>query len=1183
MYECNMKIKIWLLFVFYFICCYADLAAQVIENPVFDRTDTISFRVKKVELTKDTTYLYCLLSVESGSWANISEDTYLYDAKSGIKYPLLKSVGLPYSPQKRIFNNYDKCIITLCFPPIGKITKFDLIESQDDKAFNVYGVDLANSYKNSFQEVDIYRFRNMASFYDVAGDTLKAFFYQGQEIDAAKYVFGAKSETLSTSLIFASLMYEKYEKYEKAIEIEKQIGYIYADLKGKSEWYNALHLSTLARYYSKLENHLMSITTYEQCIKQFESIHIVDELYALSLRDMAIQYYEIGDETNAFFYQKKCLSVRRNLGDEKNYINELHALLITGPSSGRTRRIEIVLEELNNLPDFVDTSSVAISGIYKQIASMYSIMEKNRKAIDFCDKAIDILKNRNNEISNEYAELLGLKCKYHSHILESKEAIATGELAKQIFDTLRISSLKYAELLHDLAHVYGLTLNYERAIQLEKRACEIFGDASDWLSLAESYNNIGGYYRKIEMLDKAEQYTMEAIKILSNHGDAKQYIMDEVDITGNKYLNKPSTLASIKQRIDIDMSSFNSNLALIYQKQGRNIEAIETEWENSKNISEETHDKMNSAISLLNLSEFHFKNGCFSDAIGCAEESLNIINTEKTINNALFILQLAKICFQAGDSVKAIQFTIESLAAAEKFNDNESKQLTQSLLSFFYWKRHDFNKAEQYLAEGLDYLTKLICNELIGMTTEQKQRLWDKYEHNFLLYRSIIEKSDRNAFFLSKLYDYTLFSKSLLLDSEIQQRTKNISRLNIKWQDIQKHLSNNAIAIEFISTIEDEGGYNTYHALVIDKESPSPKMITLYSESRLEEIKKTEARNIRDIVGELIWKPILAQYATVRDIYFSPDGILYMLPIEYYSADGSINMSERYNMFRISSTKELVIKYESHDRKQAALYGGLDYSPFTIKSAENNTLKHNGNLRSISERGGFEPLYNTLKEINEIQTLMKTNNISTAVFSGNKGTETSFKDLSHREVNMIHLATHGMYVAPSNVKVKKQSDNFQFLELLSNDKNPVKEDIELTHSFLVMSGGNRLAQRDSSQYGIEDGILTAKEISQLDLEGLDLVVLSACETALGDVENGGVYGLQRGFKKAGANTILMSLDKVDDEATRILMVEFYRNLMNGKTKHQSLKDAQKHLRGVENGKYNAPKYWASFIMLDGLN
>lgn len=1181
MYERNMKI--WILSVINLICCCMDVAAQVIENPVFDRTDNISFRIKKVELTKDTTYLYCSLSMETGSWANISQDTYLYDTKSGNKYPLIKCLGLPYSPQKRIFYNNERCIITLCFPPIGNILKFDLIESQEDRAFNVYGVDLTNSYEEPFHEVEIYRFENMASFYDSAGDTLKTIQYRTKEIEAAKYVFGVKSKTLSSALTKASLMYEKYDFYQKAIDYEKQGGDIIGRLEGKYNWNYALHLVTLARYYSHAENYVMSINQYKQSIEILDSIHIVDDLYALVLYSIACDYYEIGNEANALICQKKCVKARRSLGNMEKYINELRNILLTGPRTGRMRRIEIVLEELNNLPDFVDTSSVAISGIYKQIASMYSIMEKNRKAIDFCDKALDILKNSKNEISNEYAELLGLKCKYHSHILESKEAIATGELAKQIFDTLRISSLKYAELLHDLAYVYGLTLNYERAIQLEKKACEIFGVACDWLSLAESYNSIGFYYQKIHILDKAEQYTMEAIKILSNHCDAKQYIMDEVAITGNEYLNKPSALVSIKQRIDIDMSSFKSNLALIYQKQGRLIEAIETERKNSKKNSEKTHDNMNSAISLFNLSEFHLKNGCFSDAIKCAEESFKIINTEKTDNNALLILQLAKICFQAGDSTKAIQFAIESLATSENNNDNESKQLTLSLLSYFYWKRHDFEKAEQYLAEELDYLTNLISNELIGMTTEQKQRLWDKYEYNFLLYRSVIEKSDRNSILLSKLYDYILFSKSLLLDTEIQQDVNNLSRLNAKWNDIQQHLSDDAIAIEFITTLEDEGDYNTYHALVIDKKSPSPTMITLYSESKLEKIKKTKTCNIRDIVGELIWKPILAQYATVKDIYFSPDGILHMLPIEYYSVDGTNSMFEYYNMYRLSSTKELIRESGNLRPNSAVLYGGLDYNQLKKDSSRANSNEMSSVWRGIAERGGFEPLFNTVLETQEIKKLLSMENISTTLYSGDNGTEESFRALSGRRHDIIHLATHGMYIRSDEVDTKKNENNFDFLESLASIYDPVKEDVTLTHSFLVMSGGNKLLARESDLDKNNDGILTSKEISQLDLKGLDLVVLSACESALGDVDYGGVYGLQRGFKKAGANTILMSLDKVDDEATRILMVEFYRNLMNGKTKYQSLKEAQKHLREVENGKYDAPKYWASFIMLDGIN
>lgn len=162
-----------------------------------------------------------------------------------------------------------------------------------------------------------------------------------------------------------------------------------------------------------------------------------------------------------------------------------------------------------------------------------------------------------------------------------------------------------------------------------------------------------------------------------------------------------------------------------------------------------------------------------------------------------------------------------------------------------------------------------------------------------------------------------------------------------------------------------------------------------------------------------------------------------------------------------------------------------------------------------------------------------------------------------------------------------KKNNFSFV--LSEDDNLHPEDISLTRSFIVMSGGNQLIQRDSIPLDSEDGIVTAEEISHMDLHETNLVVLSACQTGLGDVSNEGVYGLQRGFKKAGANTLLMSLDKVDDEATRTLMVEFYRNLMSGKTKRQSLQDAQQYLRKFDNGKYDNPKYWASFIMLDGLN
>ena len=1156
--------------------------AQVIENPVFDKTDFSAFRVQKIEVNKDTTYVYCSYSAEAGSCANISKETYLYVRNVNKKYPLLRCDGLPFSPQQKSFMFAEQCNVLLCFPSILNMSKFDLIENESDKAFNIYGIDISNTYQTSYQESEVAHFSNMASFYDSASDTIKALQFKAKEIEATKYVFGVKSEPLIFSLLNASVMYDKYGFCDQAIDIAKQEGIIHAELWGTSDENYALYLRTLGQLYSHAKEYENAIKSYKESIQLFESLNIVDNEYVLALYFIADDYYKKGESENALIYHRKSLEARRQIGEAEGYITELYNVLFAGHDQAILNRVQIVKKELESLPNFIEANSLPIAGIYKIIAGNYSLLNENDKAVEYCNKAISIMDSKGYNSSEDYAELLGLKCRYQQRTGQKDDAVASGEAAKQLYESLSVKSLKYAELLGDLAWSYGLALNYEKSVQLQSIAAEIYHNAKDWISLAEAYNSISHYYQSAERLDKAELYIKKAIDVLNEHDNAEEYIADRVEQTGNNMMNNPFALASIKQRIDTDKSIFLQTLSRIYQKQGNYAGAINSELDNGK-ILKEMGDTEMYAVHLLALSEYYRGNSQLQEAIACSEQSIQLLSKDHRISLALPKLTLAISCFQAGDTIKAIRYAEESVSASKSLSDNDSRIASQSILSYFYWKNRQLNKAESCLSEELDYLRNFIGNELIGMTTEQKQRLWDKYEHNFLLYRNIIEKSDRNVSLLSKLYDYILFSKSLLLDTEIQQDANSISRLNVKWNDIQQHLSNDAIAVEFISTREDEGEYNTYHALVIDKNSSSPRMITLYSESILEEIKKTETRNIHDIVGELIWKPILAQYTTVKDIYFSPDGILHMLPIEYYSSDGTNIMSEHYNMYRLSSTKELIREIDKHQPNSAVLYGGLDYNQFIENASGSNASEIPSVWREIAERGGFDPLFNTALETQEIKKLLTEKNISTTLYSGETGTEESFRNLSGQSHGIIHLATHGMYVNPDNVDIKKNENNFDFLESMVNFNDPVKEDVTLTHSFLVMAGGNRVISRIPVTDKNKDGILTSKEISQLDLRGLDLVVLSACESALGDINNGGVYGLQRGFKKGGANTIVMSLGKVDDEATRILMVEFYRNLMSGKSKHQSFLEAQRYLRKVENRKYDNPKYWASFIMLDGLN
>ena len=147
-----------------------------------------------------------------------------------------------------------------------------------------------------------------------------------------------------------------------------------------------------------------------------------------------------------------------------------------------------------------------------------------------------------------------------------------------------------------------------------------------------------------------------------------------------------------------------------------------------------------------------------------------------------------------------------------------------------------------------------------------------------------------------------------------------------------------------------------------------------------------------------------------------------------------------------------------------------------------------------------------------------------------------------------------------------------------------EEKSALLRSGLFFAGAENIIFGDPVPDGIDDGVLLAQEISNTDLSGLDLVVLSACQTAQGHTTSEGVFGLQRGFKMAGANSILMSLWKVDDAATCFLMTEFYKNwVREGKTKHDAFEAAKQTVRSHTEKGWDDPKYWAAFILLDGLD
>ena len=205
--------------------------------------------------------------------------------------------------------------------------------------------------------------------------------------------------------------------------------------------------------------------------------------------------------------------------------------------------------------------------------------------------------------------------------------------------------------------------------------------------------------------------------------------------------------------------------------------------------------------------------------------------------------------------------------------------------------------------------------------------------------------------------------------------------------------------------------------------------------------------------------------------------------------------------------------------------------------------------------------------------MLESHKIGVKTYTGVVGNEESFKSLSGKKIPIIHLATHGFFYKNEDVNKKP------FLEqICMESQNYFKPDNSLKRSGLILAGAQRAWLGEPIPDSVEDGILLAEEIAAMDLSGTDLVVLSACETGLGEITSEGVFGLQRAFKKAGVQTLIMSLWKVDDNATSLFMQTFYKHWLDGKSKHEAFSIAQSTVR--ENESYSNPYYWAAFIMLD---
>ena len=1055
--------------------CFIVCEAQTIENPIFDRSDVPAFRVEKVKLTSDTTFLYCSYYAVAGSWANISKDVYLQDVNSKQRYPLLKCDGFPYSPHKKDFIYDERCEIILCFDNIRKTTKFDLIEIPNERAFNVYGINLKQSFDAvcSYEQYD--RCCKEASRLDSLGNTNEAIVYKKEQLEIAKCLYGLESYECA-AVLYDLCLYNSFNADSAIIFGEQAL----------------------------------------QILNVIPSTDIVKGDKARICGSLMTLYLTNKDYEKGFNYGEESLSLRRELTSEKDpfYINFLDLLIHAYGVSGYPSNAAYHSKELINVfrdvskedPDYICSYMTALLNTGDLYIEANNI-EEAKKCTQ--EASILVMENKCNNPETRFHIYNNLAYTTNDDV---DKAIDYYIKAKEIANKYKIKSHRYAQTLRLLGNLYAsLKSDTLNAINCYEEAVNVLMNESNnnnLAQLAQVYDALGQIYYNIDYV-KSQNYYERYTQVIGDLYGKESIMYGKV--LEHKSVREFWSYLKNKENKDVLVSDLYYSSRII--KRYLDVAMLSSTKKEREQLWQEYSE----------LFDWWIPNVAF------------FLDSNET----------TALAYDASLFYKGYMMSMDN-DIKMKLLENESNYIktlyTNYISNLNYLERINNNSSSQFNI-NVDSLKSVIVKDEINLTKVV-------YNSGFKFHKA-----------------------------------------NLSWNDIQRSLNDNDIVIEFVSLkgIDKRNSSEFYIALVLNNKMSAPKMIRLFKKNDLDRLLNVTNPDYNEI-SSLIWsEPLLRELNGFENVYFSPAGCLNSIGIEYLPIINDVTMNNNYHMYRLSSSRELYNRKSKVKLSNAVLYGNLDYD---WKQDENVSGRQIGNkningvsrayVDSISSRGGFEILEKTKDEIEEISKVLSKSGVENTIYSGKTGTEESFKNLSGKEINIIHLATHGMYVSQDDALQKITKQNFIFIN--SNDNNnEIIRDNSLTRSVLVMSGGNKLLRRDSIGWEEEDEIMTALEISRLNVQNLDLVVLSACQTALGDIESEGVFGLQRGFKKAGANSLLLSLDKVDDEATKILMVEFYRNLMNGKSKHQSLINAQTYLRHVENGKYDKPEYWASFIMLDGFN
>lgn len=675
-----------------------------------------------------------------------------------------------------------------------------------------------------------------------------------------------------------------------------------------------------------------------------------------------------------------------------------------------------------------------------------------------------------------------------------------------------------------------------------------------------------------------------------------------------------------------DERKFKVNLAFIYQLSGKLKEADSTFLEIRKVFENKKQTGNAEYAGLLN------QMGILYIQMGKPEKVEELLKKSKAIYKERYTednIYYAKVTNDLGNFYRITARYEDAEKQLNKALNIRETLLgvkhpeyvrTQENLAILYWKTGKLEQAYMAYREVMDKTIEFINLYFPPMSEAEKTSYWDITAPRFQRFYSFaLEASPTMNYVAQDFYDYNMATKALLLNStskvkEAILKSKNETLIEeyLSWLDQKEQLARlytlskeerkqqkiNLAELERTAnatekslsgkSTEFSAGYSTqktsykqildllndteavvdiirvrgfvqdfttdskYVALILKKGSEMPALVVMENGADLD---KKYAKFYRNAVQQKVeddysyeqyWSKIEKELSGKKLVYISPDGAYNQINLNTLKRPEEDYVINRYDLVIIGNSKDLVAlkaKKATAPKKNAFLLGFPDYG-----------------TKEVSALPG------TKVEIDGVSKVLKASGYQVAQVMAKDATEKNVKAI--KAPALVHIATHGYFLQDAG-----EGEGSVFgVNAESASRNP------LLRSGLILAGaGKSITGTGGSDVSSNDnGILTAYEAMNLDLEGTNLVILSACETGLGDIKSGeGVYGLQRAFQVAGAEALIMSLWKVDDAATQMLMTNFYNNWIKLGNKQKAFKQAQLQLMA----KYKEPYYWGAFVMM----